>query len=71
MPNVPKMASLISLQYLKKEGRDEVDFFHADKHQTILQVDAINLDGLGPACSNYSRYQVCKIFAIFQGRSEG
>ena len=30
MPNVPKMASLISLQYLKKEGRDEVDFLHAD-----------------------------------------
>ena len=27
---------VISLQYLKKEGRDEVDFLHADKHQTIL-----------------------------------
>ena len=31
-----------SLQYLKKEERDEVDFLHADKHQTLLQVDAIN-----------------------------
>ena len=27
------------LQYLKKEGRDEVDFLHADKHQSLLQVD--------------------------------
>ena len=28
--------SVISLQYLEKEGRDEVDFLHADRHQTIL-----------------------------------
>ena len=32
-----------SVQYLKKEGRDEVRFLRADKHQTILQVDVINL----------------------------
>ena len=30
---------VISLQYLKKEGSDEIDFLHADKHQAILQVD--------------------------------
>ena len=29
----------MSLRYLKKEGRDEVDFLHADKHQSFLQVD--------------------------------
>ena len=29
----------ISLQYLKKKVRDEVDFLHADKHQSFLQVD--------------------------------
>ena len=28
----------ISLQYFKHEVRDEVDFFHADKHQSFLQV---------------------------------
>ena len=28
----------MSLQYLKKEVRDEVDFLHADKHQSFLQV---------------------------------
>ena len=29
----------MSLQYLKKEVRDEVDFWHVDKHQSFLQVD--------------------------------
>ena len=28
----------MSLQYLKKEVRDEVDFLHADKHQNFPQV---------------------------------
>ena len=29
----------MSLQYLKKQVRDEVDFLYADKHQSFLQVD--------------------------------
>ena len=29
----------MSLQYLKKEVRDEVDFLHADKYQNFPQVD--------------------------------
>ena len=29
----------ISLQYLTKEVRDEIDFLHADKHQSLLQID--------------------------------
>ena len=29
----------ISLQYLKKELSDEVDFLHADKHESLLQID--------------------------------
>ena len=29
----------MSLQYLKKDVRDEVDFLQADKHQRYLQVD--------------------------------
>ena len=29
----------MSLQYLKKEVRGEVDFLHADKHRSFLQVD--------------------------------
>ena len=27
------------LQYVKKKVRDEVDFLHADEHQSFLQVD--------------------------------
>ena len=45
---------LISLQYLKKEKRDEVDFLLADEHQILLQVD-INLGGHGQACPNYPK----------------
>ena len=30
---------VMSLQCHKKEVRDEVDFLHADKHQSFLQVD--------------------------------
>ena len=33
----------MSLQYLKKEVRDEVDFRQVDKHQSFLQVDFNNL----------------------------
>ena len=29
----------MSLQYLKKKVRDEVNFLHADWHQSFLQVD--------------------------------
>ena len=34
---------VITLQYLKKEVRDEVDFLHADKRQSFLQVDLSTL----------------------------
>ena len=34
----------ISLQYLKKEVSDEVDFLHADKHESFLQIDTMIFD---------------------------
>ena len=37
--NSQKSKFVMSLQYLKKKVRDEVDFQHADKHQSFLQVD--------------------------------
>ena len=46
---------VVSLQYLKKEARDEVDFLHANKHQIFLQVDTINFGGHGQACPNYTK----------------
>ena len=36
---------VISLQYRKKEVSDEADFFHADKHESILQIDTVVLLG--------------------------
>ena len=36
----------ISLQYLKNELSDEVDFLHADKHESLLQIDNMILMGM-------------------------
>ena len=36
----------ISLQYLKKEVSDEVDFLYADKHESLLQIDIMVLMGM-------------------------
>ena len=33
----------ISLQHLKKEVSDAVDLLHADKHESLLQIDTIIL----------------------------
>ena len=33
----------ISLQHLKKEVTDAVDFLHADKHKSLLQIDPMIL----------------------------
>ena len=37
----------ISLQYLKKEVGNEVDFLRADKHESLLQIDRMILMGYG------------------------
>ena len=42
-----------SLQSLKKKGRDEADFLDANKHQTFLQVDALNIGGQGQSGPKY------------------
>ena len=57
----------MSLQYLKKEVKDEVDFLHVDKHQSFLKVylntwgikvsyrvDITIINGHDQALSNYS-----------------
>ena len=58
----------MSLQYLKNEVKDEVDFSHADKFQSFLKayfnflgikvshkVDIIIINGQDEAFSNYSK----------------
>ena len=46
---------VISLQYIKKEGKDEVDFLHVDEHQAIHQADTINLGGYSQSCPVYPK----------------
>ena len=40
------------MYYLKKEVNNEVYFWHADKHLSLLQVDAIILSVYYQACPN-------------------
>ena len=42
--SLPKSKFVMSLQHLRKEVRDEVNFLHADKHQNFPQVDFNILD---------------------------
>ena len=53
----------ISLQYFKKEVSDEVDFLHADKHESFLQVDTMIFDGNGQA---FQSSQNCKFWKSLQ-----
>ena len=36
----------ISLQYLQKELSDEINFLHADQHESMLQIDTMILMGI-------------------------
>ena len=47
MPKITQNSKFaISLQYLKKEVSDEVDFLNADKHENFLQSDTMILTGM-------------------------
>ena len=43
----------ISLQYLKENMKDEVDFLSADKCWRFFQIDTVILGVCGQACANY------------------
>ena len=55
----------ISLEYLKKEVSDEVDFLHADKHERLLQIDIMILIGM---VNHYQSFQNSKFAMSFQYR---
>ena len=46
-----------SLQYLKKKVIDEVDFLHADKHESLLQIDTMIFDGDGQTFPKFPKLQ--------------
>ena len=50
---------------------DEVNFWHADKHRSLLQVDSIILVVCNQACQKYPKQQVYIIFAKSQGKHKG
>ena len=45
----------ISLQYVRENLKDEVDFLPADKHQRFLQIDTITLGVCSQTCPNYPK----------------
>ena len=47
MPKLSKITSLLFfLQYLQKEANGEVDFLHADKYESFLQIDTMIFMGM-------------------------
>ena len=52
--SIPNNGLGISLQNLKIKGRDEFDFLHKDKHETLLQVDDSKFGGYDHSCPKYS-----------------
>ena len=42
----------ISLQHLKKELSDEVDFLYADRHESLLEIDSMILRGMLKHCQS-------------------
>ena len=50
---------------------DEVDFLPADKRESFLQVDSINLGVRSQAYPKYPKQQVYNICVISQGKCEG
>ena len=54
----------ISLQYIKKEVSDEIDFSHVDKHESSLQIDTMIFDRGGQTFSKCPKYKVCYGFTI-------
>ena len=43
------------LQYLQKEMSDEVDFLHAGKHESFLQIGTMIFDGDVQAFSKFAK----------------
>ena len=66
---------VMSLQYLKKEVRDEVDSLHIDKYQSFLQLD-FNILGIKVSYTvilsllmDMLKQTSCNIFTISQKQS--
>ena len=56
-----------SLQYLKKEVSDEIDFLHGDNHESLP--DTMNLIGRWSSISKVPQIARCDVLTISQKRS--
>ena len=61
---------LISLQCLKKKG-DEVDCLHADKYQTLLQLDLIDHGGDDPVMPELPKITNLRNLCYISGKKWG
>ena len=52
LPGVNRVHKIKSLQYLQKNGKNEVDCLLAHKHQKYLQLDTVILGVCGQECPN-------------------
>ena len=50
-----QIAGFFKMQYLKKEINDEVYFWNAHKHQSLLQFDTIILSVCNQGCPKYPK----------------
>ena len=46
IPKLSKITSLLFLCNILRKNRDEVDFLHADKHESLLHSDGMILMGM-------------------------
>ena len=59
----------ISLQYLKKEVNEKVDFLHASKHENLLQIDTMILMEIVKHFQSFQNSKFCNVCTISQKRS--
>ena len=59
----------ISLQNLKKEVSDPIDFLHVDKHESLLQIDSMILMEMVKYSQSFQNTKFCNVFTISQKRS--
>ena len=62
MPKLSKFA--ISLQYLKKKVSHEVDFLHADKYESLIQIDTLILMGMAKHSQSSQNSKFAKCFCM-------
>ena len=71
MPKVPAITILQNVGNISSKKRDQVDFLHADKHQTFLRVDVISLVAQGQPFQKYPEKRSLQNLYIFSRKTLG